>query len=717
MGVKQKGFMLYSSTQKVREHKVLVVFQLTILLSVAALASSEDSFRYLEDLGSPKSLEWVKGQNQITEQRLKSTSSFERFQQEALKILSSPDRVATPQIIGESVFNFWQDEKSSRGLLRKTSINSYLSSETEWETVLDIDKLSRDEGQAWVFKAIDCLPAPEEHRCLVSLSPKGGDDTVVREFDVASKAFVTVDGFTIPLAKTYASWLDKQTLIVGTRWNSNNETLTASGYPKVLRLWKRGTPLEQATTIFEGSKSDVFVRALVGRSSDTKRPVVIGRFLDIFNLEVFEYRDNTVVKLPLPTRIKVSGLLNDLFIISLSSDWTHKGRLFKSGSLVSFNLATQEILPIFEPTPSVILNGTAIAKDSVYVSMLNNVNGSVYQARLARSGAWTLRSVALPRLGSIALVTSDPQSPTIFASYTSFLVPNRLFSIRGVGSKLEVRQAKKSPSFFDERRFESTQRFATSADGTRVPYFVVYPKDHLFKPGPTYLTGYGGFQIPSLPAYSGVVGKLWLEEGGKYVLANIRGGGEFGPQWHQAATLQNKRKSFEDFVAVAEDLVKSKITAPRSLGISGSSNGGLLVAAVTMMRPELFSAVFCNLPLLDMIRYRELFAGPSWTAEYGDPRDSKMKEYLLGYSPYHNVQLGKTYPEIFLSAFASDNRVHPGHARKMAAKLQSLGYSALYFESNEGGHGSGVTLHQRAAFTAMQYSYFREKLFNQSRRD
>lgn len=673
-------------------------------------AAAGDSYLWLEEVDGEEALDWVAARNERSLARLEGDPRFERLREEALALLEAEDRIPYGSWFGGFVHNFWQDGEHVRGIWRRTTLESYASDQPAWETVLDVDALAEAEDENWVWKGRSCLP-PEHRLCLVRLSRGGGDAVVVREYDAVAQAFVE-DGFFLPEAKSSVAWLDENTLFLGTDFGEGS--LTSSGYPRTVRIWRRGTAPDDARQLAEGDTADVSMTGFV-----VWRPDGPERFLrrtpEFFKGELWWLgEDLAPVRVPIQEDAADSGLLDDRLLVRLRSDWTVGGEEFREGSLVSIRLAesvrTGEpagVELVYAPSARGSVRGVSTTRNAALISVLEEVTGSLVRAEPTEDG-WDLEPVDLPPNGTVGVVSSDPWSDVVFASYQSFLVPNRLFLLRDGG---EPRVIKSLPDRFDASDFVTERRFATSADGERIPYFVVRPKELAMDgSAPTLLTGYGGFEVSRTPSYADPGTIEWLEEGGVFVLANIRGGGEFGPRWHEAALVEDRQRAYDDFIAVAEDLVASGVTSPDRLGIQGGSNGGLLVAAVTMQRPDLFGAVVCSVPLLDMLRYHRLLAGASWMAEYGDPDDPEDRAAIEAYSPYQNVRADQEYPEIFFWTNTRDDRVHPGHPRKMVARMMEQGHPVLYFENTEGGHSAGANLKQAARTTALTTVYLLQKL-------
>ena len=673
-------------------------------------AAEADPYAWLEEVDGEEALAWVTARNEHSLGRLSTDPRYERLFDEAVALYEAKDRIPYGAYFGDHVHNFWQDETHVRGIWRRATLDAYASDRPAWETVLDLDALATEEGENWVWKGRSCLP-PEYRRCLVRLSRGGGDAVVVREFDAETKNFVA-DGFVLPEAKSSVSWIDEDRVFVGTDFGEGS--LTSSGYPRTVRVWARGTPLDQARQIAEGDTADVSVGAFtVFRPEGATR--FVRRTPEFFRGELW-WLDGTLtpVRVPIPEDAQDAGVLADRLLLKLRSDWTVAGETFPAGALVSLLLdgtvrsgTPTGVELVYAPSDRGSIGGVSTTRDAVWLTALEEVTGSLLRAAPGPDG-WRVETVELPGNGSVGIVSADDWSDVVMASFQSFLVPNRLYLLRDGKAP---RSIKALPDRFDASGFLTEQRFATSADGERIPYFVVRPRDlPMDGTAPTLLYGYGGFEVSLTPSYASPGTIAWLQEGGVYVLANIRGGGEFGPRWHEAALVENRQRAYDDFIAVAEDLVASGITSPPHLGISGGSNGGLLVAAVTMQRPDLFGAVVCSVPLLDMLRYHRLLAGASWMAEYGNPDDPDDRAVIERYSPYQNVHPDVAYPEIFFWTNTRDDRVHPGHPRKMVARMLEQGHPVLYFENTEGGHSAGANLRQAARTTALTTVYLLQEL-------
>ncbi len=697
-----------------------MIIALTVFLSFVAPANllaqnpvgvHDDPYLWLEEVNGDSALEWVRTHNDATMEEFQSDSNFLRFQNEALAILNSKDRIPFGTYTGGYVYNFWQDDVHVKGILRRTTLNEYMNEDPPWEVLLDIDKLNAAEGKSWVFKGAECLP-PENSRCMIALSSGGQDAVYYREYDFNEKSFVK-DGFYVSEAKTSLAWYDYNTLVVGTDFGPGS--LTASGYPRILKLWKRGTPLAEANTLLEGESSDVSVYGQVHFRPEGNL-FLLGRSVSFWqSMKWLVDEKLKKVELPFPGDATISSPFKGFLIVHLHSDWLDipEGAILavKISDLQSNDLKSK-IKVLYEPDATSTVTDVSATKDYIIVSILENVRGKALYFTLPDSlgtPEWTHGELSLPEMGSIQIRSADAFSNTVMIAFEDFITPPQLYLF--TDPKATPRQIKSMPEMFDARNLNTTQLTATSEDGTVIPYFLVATKDlSMNGANPTLLYGYGGFRATEIPHYSGVLGKLWLENGGVYALANIRGGGEFGPKWHKAALLENRQKAFDDFIAVAEDLIKRKITSPRHLGIMGGSNGGLLMGVAFTQKPDLFNAVVCQVPLLDMLRYTKLPPGASWIGEYGDPDSADMRTYIEKYSPYQNLKSGTKYPQVLFVTSTRDDRVHPGHARKMAAKMEQMGSKIYYHEETTGGHGAATDNIQRAKRQALEYVYLMKML-------
>ena len=669
-------------------------------------AEAEDRFLWLEEVEGNQAMDWVLGQNELTRAELQAFPAYQRLYDNTLEVLTSTARIAYPEIQGDHLYNFWTDTDHPRGIYRRTTWTSYLGGDPQWEVVLDMDALVAEEGTPWAFRGMSCL-LPEERLCLVSLSPGGSDAAEVREFDLVSKAFVE-GGFTVPVSKNSAAWVDENTIVVG--HNLNEDFVTASGYSRAAWLWERGTPLESAPILSEAGPDDMAI--FVATAETARGPVtVVSRFITIFEKELQFLENGQLVMLDIPSDAQMT-LLGDQLVLQLVSDWSVGGQSFQEGSVVSTSLADyleggREVELVVEPGDRSTIVGITATKDYLVVNQLTEVQGQLFRYWM-EDGLWVNKSIDTPLMGAVGIRSSSVNHNRFFFTYNSFTKPTTLYLAEEDGTVREVRAL---PDQFSPEGLIVDQHQATSTDGTKVPYFVVRAEDAAMNGGnPTLLTAYGGFNISSTPSYLGAFGKGWVEEGGVYVLANIRGGGEFGPSWWKAGLKENRQVVYDDFIAVSEDLVARGITSPGHLGIMGGSNGGLLVGVAMTQRPDLYGAVVVQVPLLDMKRYHTLLAGASWMAEYGDPDNPEEWAYISRYSPYQNVHEDVEYPRPFIFTTTRDDRVHPGHARKMAALMMSFGKDVLYFENVEGGHGAGVTPEQQAESMALTLAYLHVQL-------
>jgi prolyl oligopeptidase len=676
----------------------------------------KDDYGWLEDVASEDALGWVGARNADSERELTAHPAYAALRTRLKTILDSKERIPYVGRHGGLYYNFWRDADHERGIWRRTTLDEYRKPEPAWETVLDLDALARAEDENWVWAGADWLK-PGAERCLVSLSRGGGDAHVVREFDLATLRFV-VDGFTLPEAKTSVGWIDHDTLFVATDFGpgAGSPSLTSSGYPRIVKTWKRGTPLSAADLVYEGRPDDLSVSAWHDFTPGYEHQFV-QRQIGFYSSELFLLGDGPLrgqlLKVPKPDDAN-AFTVRDQVVIELRSDWRVGDRTWPQGALLAMDFERfmeggRDFTPLFEPTPASSLDGLAATRGAILLSVLDNVKNRIVELRHTGEG-WQRRDVAVPGMGALGVSSVDEiESDQYFLTVTDFLTPSSLY-LGEAGS--DQRQLLKSmPAFFDASPYAVRQFEARSKDGTMVPYFVVMRADtRLDGSNPALLYGYGGFEVSLKPFYSGITGGAWLEHGGVYVLANIRGGGEFGPRWHQAALLDKRQVAFDDFIAVAEDLIRRKITCPRHLGMMGGSNGGLLVGAVLTQRPELFNAVVCQVPLLDMRRYHQLLAGASWMGEYGDPDDPAQWAWIGRYSPYHNVFPDRAYPRVLFTTSTRDDRVHPGHARKMAALMAAQGHEVLYWENTEGGHAGAANNEQTATMWALTYTFLLSQL-------
>ncbi|QBE65610.1 prolyl oligopeptidase family serine peptidase [Pseudoduganella lutea] len=676
--------------------------------SPPAAALPDDPHAWLEDVGGERQLAWVGQQNDAALGELEAGPHYLRLHERLKTILNSHERIPFVRKHGDFLYNFWRDADHVRGIWRRTTPDQYRLASPQWETVLDIDRLAADENENWVWSGVLSL-YPKGERFLLSLSRGGGDAVVVREFDMPSRSFVA-DGFNLPEAKTDTAWIDADTLFVATDFGPGS--MTTSGYARIVKEWRRGTPLAAARTVYEALPTDLGVGAWRDFTPGHGFQFVMCQ-IGFYSSELFLREGDRLVKVEKPDDAR-AYTVRDQLVIDLRSDWTIDGRTYPQGALLAtdfrrFMAGERRFEVLFTPTATASLDGVASTRSALLLNVLDNVKNRLVELHHA-DGRWERRDVDAPAFGTLEVAPLDAiASDDYFLTVTDFLTPTTVY-LAHAGSD-ERTPLKALPGFFDASPYEVRQFHAPSKDGTQVPYFVVQRKDTKASgSNPTVLYGYGGFEVSLKPFYSGVTGAAWLAHGGVYVLANIRGGGEFGPRWHQAALKDNRQRAFDDFIAVAQDLIKRRITSPRHLGIMGGSNGGLLVGAALTQRPDLFNAVVCQVPLLDMRRYSKLLAGASWMGEYGDPDDPAQWQYIADYSPYHNVFPDKHYPRVLFTTSTRDDRVHPGHARKMVAKMREQGHDVLYWENTEGGHAGAANNDQQAKMWALTYAFLLAQL-------
>ncbi len=671
-------------------------------------AVSDDPYAWLEEVEGQKPLEWVKAQNARSEAEISATPEFKQLEASILSILDSDAKIPGVQKIGPYYYNFWKDKQHERGLWRRTTLEEYRKPQPQWETVLDLDALNKAEGRNWVWHGADCRK-PDYTRCLIALSRGGADADETREFDLASKTFVK-DGFHRPEAKGALGWKDADTVYVYTDFGDGS--MTSSGYPRVVKEWKRGTPMTSARVVYEGKADDMYIAAFHDDTQGFERDFV-SRTLAFYNDELYlRNPDGTLTRIDAPNSAN-KGAFRQWLTLELREPWTVGGKTYAAGSLLAakfdeFLAGKREFDVLFEPTERTSLSGFTFTRHHLVLNVLDDVKNRLSVLTPGASGWARSEFTGAPKFGTLAVSAVDAdESDAVWLTATDYLTPSTL-SLAEIGKQPE--QLKTMPAFFDASRDVIEQHFATSKDGTKVPYFIVRPKDlKLDGKAPTLLYGYGGFEVSLTPAYSGGVGKGWLEKGGVYAVANIRGGGEYGPRWHQAALKANRHKAYEDFAAVAQDLIARKITSTPHLGIQGGSNGGLLMGNMLTQYPDLFGAIVVQVPLLDMKRYSHLLAGASWMAEYGNP-DTADWEFIQKFSPYHLFDPAKQYPATLFMTSTRDDRVHPGHARKMMARMLDAGKDVRYYENIEGGHGGAANNAQAAHMSAMAYTFLWQQL-------
>ncbi len=687
-----------------------------LIAPTTTMADTADPYLWLEEVQGERALAWVRQRNAESEKLLQAEPGFEDTRRQIRAVLDSKEQIPYVVRRGEWLYNFWRDAANPRGLWRRATLAEYRKPQPAWETVLDIDALGKAEGENWVWAGAACL-GPQYRLCLVQLSRGGADAHVVREFDALAKRFVE-GGFSLPEAKTSVEWIDADQVYVATDFGPGS--LTESGYPRLVKHWRRGTPLATARAVFEAETKDVAAAVSVDRTPGFER-TVFTRVVDFYNDRQFLLQGDKLVPISKPGDAQFA-FWRERVLIELRSDWSVGTRTWPAGSLLVADAAAylageRQLQALFTPTATRSLSGFTATRSALLLTVSDNVASRLEEWRFQDDGKrWQRREVQAPFPGTLKpsalhdpLLSADTLAEAYLLNVSDFLQPDSL-QLGRIGSD-ERELLKTRPRFYDATGMRVEQHFATSKDGTRVPYFVVWPQGA--KPdgdNPTLLYGYGGFEVAMQPYYSGSQGLAWVRRGGVFVLANIRGGGEFGPRWHQAAVKAHKQNSYDDFIAVAEDLIARKITRPQRLGIQGGSNGGLLVGAVMVQRPELFNAVVCQVPLLDMSRFHKLLAGASWMAEYGNPERPDEWAYIAKYSPYQNVHKGKTYPSVLFTTSTRDDRVHPGHARKMAARMLEQGHPLLYWENIEGGHGGAADNGQRAQMSALEYTFLWQRL-------
>jgi len=672
--------------------------------------SAADPNLWLEDVTGERALNWVREQNAITKKELMASSDFEPIRARLLSIYDSKDRIPYVTKAGPYYYNFWKDTQHVRGLWRRTSPGEYRKKDPSWETVLNLDRLAAEEKENWVW-SYEEMRYPDYTRSLIHLTRGGGDASVVREFDLVVKAFVK-DGFALPEAKSEITWRGADSVYVATDFGPGS--LTDSGYAREVKVWQRGTPLGAAQMVFEGEKTDVAALAWATDEPGFHREFV-ERQLTTFTTEQYVIQNGKLVKLDIPADA-TPGTFREFLTVTLRKGWVVGGRSYPPGAMLAitwnaFLTGGRDFAVLFTPSARVSLANATTLRTRIIVNELDNVRNKLYVLEPGKDGTWSRVALPAPEFGTVGADAVERESDAYFLTVQDFLTPSSLYlgSIGG-GDRVLLKEL---PEFFPAEGLEVSQHEAVSKDGTRVPYFQVSRKGLAFDGShPTLLTGYGGFQISESPYYSGGIGASWLERGGVFVVANIRGGGEFGPDWHEAAIKEHRQRAYDDFISVAEDLAARHVTSPRHLGIIGGSNGGLLVGVMLTQRPDLFGAVVCQAPLLDMRRYSHLLAGASWMGEYGNPDIPEDWSYLSRYSPYENVRADVSYPRVLFMTSTRDDRVHPGHARKMAWRMEGQHHDVLFYENTEGGHGEGGAANneQRAYEGALTFTFLLKQL-------
>lgn len=678
--------------------------------------AAADPYLWLEDIHGDRALAQVKDWNARTEAALTADASYERDRAEARAILDDESQIAEPgQVFGDQATNLWRDAAHPRGLWRQASLASFLAGKPEWQTLIDVDALGRAEGKSWVWHGANCL-SPEYRRCLVSLSPGGSDADVVREWDRTTRSFVE-DGFVVPEAKSDVTWADRDTLLVGTDWGDGS--MTTSGYPRVVKRWKRGTPLASAETVKEGVATDIQVGSFAIQEGPT-RHLFVTRGTSFYASDTWIVGANgALIPTPVPDTADIHGVIGGELLAYLNKPMNG----FPAGAVVSWPIAqvkageSPAARLVFQPSGKQAVQGVSTTDHAIWISLLDDVSGKLVS--LTREGdGWNQQAAALPANATLSILSSDDANDTAFVTAQSFIVPPTLYAVALDGT---ARALQSLPARFDASALKVEQRFATSRDGTRIPYFVARHKG-VAGPAAALIHAYGGFRNPQLPTYlttepyrAGPLAKWWVDDGQVYVLANIRGGGEYGPAWHEATLREKHQNAFDDLYAVAEDLIASGLVAKGRIAVSGRSNGGLLAGAAITQRPDLFGAAIIGSPLLDMQRYSKLLAGASWMEEYGNPDVPADWAFISKYSPYQAVKRGVEYPPLFFYSSTEDDRVHPGHARKMAAKLIDYGNPVYFHEYLEGGHSVGADHAEDAVRAALLHAYLKRVLIEGDR--
>lgn len=672
--------------------------------------SPDDPYIWLEAVEDERALSFVRERNAETVKALAQDPRFESLKKRIRANLDSDARIPFVYKMGEHYYNFWRDANNERGLWRRTSLAEYRKPAPKWDVLLDLDALGKQEGENWVWAGADCL-RPDYRHCLISLSRGGADASVTREFDLVTRKFVA-NGFQIPEAKGSLAWISKNEVFVSTDFGEGS--MTKSGYPRIVKRWRRGTPLGEAIQVFEGKLDDVWVAASYDDTPGYEREVLLSA-PTFWTNEAYLVRGKDRIRFDKPMDANLSWHRQWL-MLELRSDWKLGEKTWPAGALLvtrfeDFIAGKRDFEMLFEPGARKALGGFSTTRNHILINELEDVRNRIYVATFDGT-QWTRQPLSgVPQFGNVQVSGVDNEdSDAYWLTSTDYLTPTTV-SI-GEINKAAPEPLKQLPAFFKADGLKVDQHFASSLDGTRVPYFIVHRADlKLDGSHPTLLYGYGGFEVPLLPGYSGSVGSAWLEQGGVYVVGNIRGGGEYGPAWHQAALKANRHKAYEDFAAVARDLIARKITSPKHLGVQGGSNGGLLTGNMLTQYPDLFGAVVIQVPLLDMRRYHTLLAGASWMGEYGDPDKADEWSFIQGFSPYHNVKADQKYPPVLLTTSTRDDRVHPGHARKMTALMRAQGHPEVYYYENiEGGHGGAANNEQAAFMQALAYTFLWQKL-------
>ncbi len=679
--------------------------------------AAADPFLWLEDVSGKRAMAWVRSQDARTLAVLRGDPHFNRYYAEALALGEARDRIPTPQIVNGQVYNFWQDARHVRGVWRKTTIADYAKQRPAWKTVIDVDALAKTSGQNWVWQGADC-DSPGGRRCLIILSQGGEDASSVREFDLTSERFVP-GGFALPRGKQSVVWASDDALLVAREWRPGE--MTSSGYPYIVKRLVRGRPLSAAVEVARGKAADVGVDPFDLHDARGHRVLGIERHISFFADEQSLITTHGLRRIGVPLKSAFVALIDGRLLLRLEQPWRTGGTAFAQGALVSLDLAALVADPahprstlVYTPGPRATLDAVAATRNDLVVVTYENVRARAATYTPVANGRWLRRPLRFPDDSTIEVVSTNDRGADAFVAVTGFLTPTTLWHLATDSGRSSI--VKALAPRFDASRDRVEQHEAASKDGTRVPYFVVRPRAMRFDgSNPTVLYGYGGFAVSLTPSYSGVLGKLWLSRGGVYAVANIRGGGEFGPAWHDAGLKTHRQRVYDDFSAVAQDLIARKITSPRRLGIQGGSNGGLLMGVEFTQHPTLFHAVDIQVPLLDMLRFEQIQAGASWVGEYGSVSRPAERAFLAKISPYQALKAGVAYPEPFVWTTTKDDRVGPQHARKFAAKLAALGIPYLFYEVTEGGHGAGANIRERALTTALEYTYLTRQLMSPAR--
>lgn len=681
---------------------------------IVQIDPSNDPRVWLEEVEGEEAMAWVEGQNERTYERLQGDALYDTLYNEALAIYESTDRIPYGSFYAGYVWNFWQDSENTHGLWRRTSLESYLSDDPDWDVILDLDALSEAEGRNWVWRGSNCL-TPDYDRCILTLSDGGSDAAVRREFLISERAFVE-DGFITPESKGGIDWIDENTVMIGLA--IGEEDSTDSGYASVAYRWERGTPYESATEIIRGDRTDVAMWGFRMEDSDGTAYMMMSQAVTFYDTVYWHLPDGgEPMQMPLPAKSSLRALYQDQLVFTVEEDWTpvEGGTTYAQGSVLSFSMSEfaasgelPQVFTVYRPRERQSVGSIQSTRSALLMAIDENVVGGIEAFSFA-GDEWTSESVPVPENLTLSISSADSGEDIFFFNAEGFLTPDTLYM--GNVADMTVNPIKSIPERFNAEGLIVEQLESTSADGTRIPYFVVRHEDTVMDGStPTLLYAYGGFEVSIRPSYSGSRGRLWLERGGAYVVANIRGGGEFGPSWHQAGLKMDRQRIYDDLISVAEDMHTRGLTSPRRTAVYGGSNGGLLTGVMYTQRPDLWNAVVSAVPLLDMLRFHTLLAGASWMGEYGNPEDPDEGGFLRSISPYHNVDANGDYPEIYIYTSTKDDRVHPGHARKMAHLLEELGHEYLYYENTEGGHAAAADLSEYARRDAMLYTFLMQNL-------